>query len=199
MNEWESISDKLKSKEDSIGFVRALSLEGQFSRAIAKMYADSSPAGIEEALRLVGKDIQAGNEGRLPGLLLLQAEMLNHIFINNIAAAYTNKDSTSQRIRSEIALKAQNQSRRTVMSLADLQNPKRPTFIKNQNNAVNQQVNLGNQKGRTDEAQGEESQDFEKTSTNEVIEDLDSDMDTRTKAAATRGDTAMETLGKGVS
>lgn len=40
-----------------------------------------------------------------------------------------------------IALRAQNQSRKTIAVLADLKCPKRATFIKQQNNAVNQQVN----------------------------------------------------------
>lgn len=40
-----------------------------------------------------------------------------------------------------IAFRAQNQSRKTLLALADLKNPHRATFIKQQNNAINQQIN----------------------------------------------------------
>jgi hypothetical protein len=44
---------------------------------------------------------------------------------------------------SRIALKAQNQCRQTLATLGELKNPKRTTFVKQQNNAVNQQINNG--------------------------------------------------------
>ncbi|MGH8646968.1 MAG: hypothetical protein ACREX4_21935 [Gammaproteobacteria bacterium] len=41
----------------------------------------------------------------------------------------------------QLALKAQNQCRQTLAALAEIKNPRRTTFIGQQNNATNQQVN----------------------------------------------------------
>ena len=43
----------------------------------------------------------------------------------------------------KIALRAQNQCQRTLKTLLEYKNPKRTTFIKQQNNATNQQINEG--------------------------------------------------------
>lgn len=42
-----------------------------------------------------------------------------------------------------MAFKAQSQSRKTLAVLAELKSPRRTTFIKQQNNAITQQVNNG--------------------------------------------------------
>ncbi len=42
---------------------------------------------------------------------------------------------------SDIALKAQNQSRKTLTVITELKNPKQTMFVKQQNLAVNQQIN----------------------------------------------------------
>jgi hypothetical protein len=40
-----------------------------------------------------------------------------------------------------IALKAQNKSRQTLVTLIEFKNPTKTTFIRQQNNAISQQVN----------------------------------------------------------
>ena len=74
-------------------------------------------------------------------LLLSQAQTLNAIF-NQFLTRMTRAEYLSQiENYSRIALKAQNQCRQTLATLGELKHPRRATFIRQQNNAVNQQIN----------------------------------------------------------
>jgi HD superfamily phosphohydrolase len=85
------------------------------------------------------KKIKEGDISELESMLYCQAQMLQSVFAEYthkmIAANYINQSTSF----SKIAFKAQNQCRQTISALADIKNPKRTTFIKNQ--AHNQQVN----------------------------------------------------------
>lgn len=137
--------------------------------------------GVRKALAKISAQIKEGNIEHLEELLLLQAELLNHLFLKNIANMGGAKELSGTRVFAEVALKSQNQSRRTILALADLKNPKRATFIKN--SAVNQQVNMGEMPGN----HRKEPEILEKIPTSEIIEDLNDvkRMDTR-EAAKTK-------------
>jgi len=84
-------------------------------------------------------------------MLLAQAATLDAVFHRYLhrmdSAEYLPKLEAFARI----AMKAQHQSRQTIATLGELKHPKRATFIKQQNNAVNQQINQGTVKdGRSD-------------------------------------------------
>jgi hypothetical protein len=86
-----------------------------------------------------------GNTKEIEMTLLSQAQTLNVLF-HHMLTQITSMDMVNQiQIFADIALRAQNQSRKTLAILADLKNPRRATFIKQQNNAVNQQINNGSQ------------------------------------------------------
>ncbi len=82
-----------------------------------------------------------GNTKELEQMLFTHAKALDYIFfdaLNKLAdCGMINQIETF----TNIAFRAQNQSRKAILALADLRNPRRATFIKQQNNAINQQVN----------------------------------------------------------
>jgi hypothetical protein len=88
-------------------------------------------------------------------------------------------------IIADIALRAQNQSRKTLAVLAEIKNPRRTTFIKQQNNAVNQQVN---------NAIKSKSEKIKKVA-NELLELKDEQrLDTRAAASSITDDSQVEAV-----
>lgn len=77
----------------------------------------------------------------MKGVLLGQLTILDALFNTCTHLAIKEQPLKAQQVYSELALKSQNQARRTAMSIADLVSPKRTTFIRQQNIANNQQVN----------------------------------------------------------
>lgn len=91
-------------------------------------------------------DVRDGIMSRPEAFLVAQAHTLDTMFntlvmraTKNLAAGYLNAGETYLRL----ALKAQSQCRTTVEAIAEIKNPTKPTFIKQQNVAHNQQVNNG--------------------------------------------------------
>lgn len=98
------------------------------------------PALVDN-LEAVNERVANGDLRSLEAMLLDQAHVLQTAFM-----IYTQKMSCSEHTEqlnafSRIALRAQNQCRQTLATLVELKSPKRATFIKQQNNAVNQQIN----------------------------------------------------------
>lgn len=84
--------------------------------------------------------LQKGDTTQIEALLMGQAHSLQTIF-TRYALKMANSEYLNQlKVNSAVALKAQNQCRQTLVALAEIKNPKRATFIKNQ--ATNQQINL---------------------------------------------------------
>lgn len=137
--------------------------------------------GYTFALEQFSDAISQGNTRRLERLLYAQAEILNTLFTRSVSKLNHAQTLEGLRAHSEIAFKAQNQCRRTVAALTELKHPKKkPTFIKQQNNAVNQQVN--NSENISD-------------SQNEKMEQGDGErLDTGETQAAIGVDTTVETL-----
>lgn len=85
--------------------------------------------------------IKKGDFIDMESMLWSQAQTLN-AFFHRCLSLSSNCEIVSQiQILSDLAVRAQNNCRKTLATIADIKNPKRATFIKQQNNAVNQQVN----------------------------------------------------------
>lgn len=131
--------------------------------------------------------LENGDSFRMEAMLLTQAHALQAIFIkasSNLASAqYLN----GLRIWGTLAMKAQNQCRQTLATLADIRNPKpSATFIKQQNNALNQQVN---------NAETKTLENFEKP-TNELLSEVNHEaLDGRGTFAASSANKALEAVG----
>lgn len=100
----------------------------------------SSPEMLGGLIKQTDK-LKDGSLERVESMLLDQAHMLQAMM-----TFFTSKLTVTEYLEhfetySRLALKAQNQCRQTLATLGDLKNPKRTTFVKQQNNAVNQQIN----------------------------------------------------------
>jgi hypothetical protein len=121
-------------------------------------------AAMDEILR---KDKEAAELGKpmsreVEQLLVTQAQGLQHLFLYFTRKAIHAKYTDQLDVYARIALKAQNQCRQTLGTVAEIRSPRKATFIKNQ--AQNQQVNLGGTLPENSES-----------SENEKLETLDGD------------------------
>ena len=87
------------------------------------------------------KEIRSGDFSLIEEHLYSQGIALQAMFHLMITNCMESRSLEGQSIYGKMALKAQSQSRQTLLALAEHRNPRKATFIKQQNNAVNQQVN----------------------------------------------------------
>jgi hypothetical protein len=100
--------------------------------------------GFLDAIRQGTEALERGDMSHLEAMLYSQTETLNTLFQVSIAKAQAGEYLSQVELHTDLALKAQNQCRRTIGAIAELKEPKKATFIKQQNNAVNQQINSEN-------------------------------------------------------
>lgn len=119
------------------------------------------------------------------------------VLLGNVATAWLNqsmKAETVDKIEAygRLALRAQEQQRKTLKTLADIRSPKRATFIKRQvNQAINQQVNNGDKS-----LVESQTENFSDRNPHELLEVLPSErLDTRTQGPASGVDPQLEALG----
>lgn len=96
---------------------------------------------VVNRLRATNQQVIQGNLNHIEDMLLNQAHTLEAVFYSCTEKMLCSEYLNQTRVYSEIALKAQKQCRSTVMAISELKNPKKTTFVKQQNNAVNQQIN----------------------------------------------------------
>jgi hypothetical protein len=85
--------------------------------------------------------VQSSDLSRIEAMLLSQAHALQAIFTNCASRMSKTEYLSQHQTYGLLALKAQNQCRATLATLAEIKNPNRTTFIKN--TATNQQINVG--------------------------------------------------------
>ncbi len=130
-----------------------------------------------------------GKTTEIEAMLITQAKVLEYAFYDAVSRMYTAEMEHAE-IYGNMALRAQNQSRKTLLALAELKNPRRAMFIKQQNNAVTQQVNNTTKP---------ESNDFEnlKKVANELLEVKENEqqwMDVRAQETAVTTHSSLETV-----
>jgi hypothetical protein len=128
--------------------------------------------------------VAKGDTHELETTLLMQIETLDALFYDMLQQATQATMVDHLRLFADIAFKAQKQTRQTVSVLAEFKNPRRTTFVKQQNVAVNQQVNNA-------------TQDLEnlKNPANELISETTYEaMDYRGTPEAIRADSNVATL-----
>lgn len=125
----------------------------------------------------------------LENMLLNQINTLEALFTKatiNTAMAATIPQLQSW---SSIALKAQDQCRKTILALIEAKNPRPTVFIKQQNQALNQQVNNYSEPEKTENLQIK----IENELFNEVPH---ATLDIRRKSQTSSADSQLETLAK---
>jgi hypothetical protein len=73
-------------------------------------------------------------------MLITQAKVLEYVCYDSLGRL-SSAEMHDAEIYANIALRAQNQSRKTLLALGELKNPRHAVFVKQQNNALNQQIN----------------------------------------------------------
>jgi len=86
---------------------------------------------------------EKNNLESLEQMLISQAHVLQAVFHHSAERISSAETIEQLRAYSDIAIKANGACRKTVAAISHLKNPTPTTFIKQQNNAVNQQVNNG--------------------------------------------------------
>ncbi len=147
----------------------------------------------------LGRQVEAVNRGdlrRAEGMLIAQAHTLDSIF-TNLARRATNQEYLKQwEAYMRMAMKAQNQCRMTLETLATIKNP--PVVYAKQaniNNGGQQQVNNGTAPTSTPASAHPQETAFQP---NELLEDQRhgrTQLDARAKAAASRTHQDVETVG----
>lgn len=92
-------------------------------------------------LQCSAKNIHDEDIKEIEQLLIMQAKTLDCVFYDALGRLAEVNMINQLEVFSGMAFKAQSQCRKTLAVLAELKNPRRTTFIKQQNNAITQQVN----------------------------------------------------------
>ena len=121
---------------------------------------------ITEAIRKQEKLLEVGDVTSLENMLLSQTHVLNAVFSNMVSHLSSADTLKKLDTYGRLALKAQNQTRQTISTLAEIKGIKKTTFIHQLNNAQNQQVNNGAEKK------------LNKSSNERVINDVDTSSET---------------------
>ena len=95
-------------------------------------------------------------------MLMAQACTLDLLFNKCIRIARNCEFLNGTQVYSDMAFKAQKQCRQTLLALREVQHPRRTTFVNQQNNAINQQVNNNSTE-----------KDFQKNSANELLTEVE--------------------------
>lgn len=114
------------------------------SSAFTNYCVHKGKADLKTLIEALGEQVDrtlAGNMHVIESILMTQAQTLNIIFNRMMVSMSESETLDHLQTYSDISFKAQNQSRQTLAVLADLKNPRRATFIKQQNNALLQQIN----------------------------------------------------------
>lgn len=102
---------------------------------------DVSLTTLHEELVNHMQETLSGNVQKNESILCMQGKTLDLLFNNLISRAVASTNIEQMRALMELAFKAQNQSRKSILALQSLQNPQPCTLINQQNLAYNQQIN----------------------------------------------------------
>lgn len=115
-----------------------VSPKGSAATAIKDLVPQSDFMVNIETLNLMNDRVKEGNLVFAEQMLVGQAQVLQSVFSQFTSRMAHSKYLDEIEAYAKIALRAQNQCNRTLKTLLEFKHPKRTTFIKQQNNAVNQ-------------------------------------------------------------
>lgn len=154
---------------------------------------DNSP-DVEHVYSEITKQVSEvleGNTNRIEIMLTAQAKTLDLLFNAMITRSFKAKHFDSVRYHMDIALRAQNLCRKTLLALDTVKNPPQKQIVGQQNIAFNQQVNNGTLDIQTPSS-------FKIKPENELLEAHNEQwMDKGTSTTASKINSPMETVGIG--
>jgi hypothetical protein len=184
------------SEEDKIQEIKVVNSTINTSGAALAAFTIRNIVGEEHVdllsiINRVNKQIDKVLEGNTDGMvsvLVSHTMVLNTVFTNMLSRSIQYNDPEDIRHYADIALRAQNQARKTILALEAIKHPKPQTFVAQQNIAGIQQVNNGQLPNHDQNLKPE----------NELLtnEAQYAAMDTFRTAEAIPIDSAMEAMGK---
>lgn len=145
-------------------------------------YVQSALPQIKNELDKQILDLKSNDLDQLETMLYSQAVTLNEIFNHHIRLLSLAKGADNIQTHSQIALKAQNQCRNTLATLVEIKRPNHTIFVRQQNNAFNQQIN------------GSKNELSEKKPANGLLEVNNERLDIRTEITPVTVNSSMETV-----
>ena len=113
--------------------------------SIEKIFETTQPnqqALCDQLFRQTDRVVEKGDNTLVESMLLAQAQTLQAMFHKAVRRMENSQYIQQIQAYSEIAFKANNACRKSLLALQQIKNPApSATFIKQQNNAVNQQIN----------------------------------------------------------
>ena len=132
------------------------------------------------------ENIFAGSTEKIESMLMNQAYTLECLFHKMTCKAMKAEYIPNMQAYLDIAMKAQKQCRQTLSALVDIKHPRRATFVKQQNNAINQQIN-----------NSAEPENFQEKPANELLTEVKHEtVDTRRTFKTSRADKELATVEK---
>ncbi len=127
--------DDLKGKlhEENLGLIYTTPSVA-CSLTLKTLHSDADWRTMLEQLKRSNKDVIEGDLTIAEAMLIDQAQVLQSIFLNMTGLMHTAVYISKMEAYGRMALRAQNQCQRTLRTLLEYKNPKRVTFIKQQNN-----------------------------------------------------------------
>lgn len=119
-------------------------------REYGKTFGTPDLGTLIEELHASVERVQTGDLKQCEAMLMAQALSLQAMFTSLARRALVQDYQSNLEAFLRLALKAQNQSRITLETLAAIKNPLAGAYVHQQNVAVNQQVNNGPPAGRAD-------------------------------------------------
>lgn len=133
--------NKIEEKKKVATTELYLHSRGHATMALTKLHGNGfdGVTAFERLSRSVDR-IHNNDTNEIEAMLITQAKSLEYVFYDALTKL-PNSSMEHAEVFADIALKAQSNCRKTLMALAELKHPRRTTIIKQQNNAITQQVN----------------------------------------------------------
>lgn len=142
---------------------------------------------LVDNLEAANARITNGNMADIEAMLYSQAMTLNTMFTDFVMTGQAQNQLKQYQVHMNLALKAQSQCRTTLEALGNIKNPPNLSFIRQQNNANNQQVNNGQQAPARVESE---------SGSNKQLEHQHGErLDTGTTGTTIEDDSSMEAVG----
>lgn len=152
----------------------------------SKVMGDVDVTDVVNELRRQTDALKNGDMTRAESMLLSQAHVLSNLFAQLTGRALRSQQRDGLESYMRLALKAQNQARATLQTLAELKSPRQVAFVQQANIGSQVQVNNGTEPARTRKT---------KKSQNELMEGTHGErLDTRATGSAGGVDPAMAAL-----
>jgi hypothetical protein len=151
---------------------------------------------LNSQVRASIEEVQAGDLSEAEGMLMGQAQALQAMFMNFAKRASYQKQVSNIESLVRMALKAQNQCRMTLETLANVKNP--PVVIARQANIAHGPQQVNNDAARNTPAPRTGSRATKPDRANELLEAKNGErLDTRATGTAGSAHPSMATVGKG--